>query len=81
MAEEKASDEAEEYTAADAPVIKLVNGILVKAVKEGISDIHFEPFEKELRVRYRLDGALYKSMNLPISIKNALEFHCAFSGL
>jgi len=62
----------EEYTAADAPIIKLVNGILIKAVREGVSDIHIEPFEKSLQVRYRLDGALYKSMNLPASIKNAL---------
>jgi len=58
--------------AADAPIIKLVNGILVKAVNEGVSDIHIEPFEKTLEVRYRLDGYLFKSMNLPTTIKNAL---------
>lgn len=63
---------SEEYTAADAPIIKLVNGILVKAVTEGVSDIHIEPFEHSLQVRYRLDGLLFKSMNLPVSIKNAL---------
>jgi len=73
MGDPKESEKfAEEYTASDAPVIKLVNGILVKAVKEGVSDIHFEPFEKVLQVRYRLDGTLYKSMNLPVTIKNAL---------
>lgn len=62
----------DEYSAGDAPIIKLLNGILVKAVNEGVSDIHIEPFEKSLEVRYRLDGYLFKSMNLPITIKNAL---------
>jgi len=61
-----------EYSASDAPIIKLVNGILVKAINDGVSDIHIEPFEKSLQVRYRLDGSLYKSMNLPLTIKNAL---------
>lgn len=62
----------DQYLASDAPIIKLVNGILIKAVNDGVSDIHIEPFEKSVQVRYRLDGSLYKSMNLPISIKNAL---------
>ena len=62
----------DEYSATDAPIIKLVNGIFAKAVNEGVSDIHIEPFEKSLQVRYRLDGSLYKSMNLPLAIKNAL---------
>lgn len=63
---------AEQYQASDAPIIKLVNGILVKAVNDGVSDIHIEPYEHNLQVRYRLDGTLYKSMNLPLNIKNAL---------
>ena len=62
----------DQYSFSDAPIIKLVNGILVRAVTDGVSDIHIEPFEKTLQVRYRIDGALYKSMNLPLSIKNAL---------
>ncbi len=62
----------DQFSASDAPIIKLVNGILVKAVKEGVSDIHIEPFEKTMQVRYRKDGALFKSMNLPLTIKNAL---------
>jgi type IV pilus assembly protein PilB len=64
---------ADEYAASDAPIIKLVNGILVKAINEGVSDIHIEPFEKMLQVRYRLDGYLFKSMNLPTTIKNAVN--------
>ncbi|MBW2505754.1 MAG: type IV-A pilus assembly ATPase PilB, partial [Deltaproteobacteria bacterium] len=62
----------EYYSYSDAPIIKLVNGMLIKAVKDGVSDVHIEPFEKNFQVRYRLDGSLYKSMNLPLSIKNAL---------
>jgi type IV pilus assembly protein PilB len=62
----------DEMGANAAPIIKLVNGILTKAIKLGVSDIHIEPFEKTFYVRYRLDGALYKSMNLPLQIKNAI---------
>lgn len=65
-------DEGGQFSASDAPIIKLVNGILIKAVQEGVSDIHIEPFEKNMQVRYRKDGALFKSMNLPLAIKNAL---------
>ncbi|MFA6283583.1 MAG: ATPase, T2SS/T4P/T4SS family, partial [Desulfurivibrionaceae bacterium] len=64
---------ADQYSANDAPIIKLVNGILIKAVNDGVSDIHIEPYEKNLQVRYRLDGSMYKAMNLPLSIKNALN--------
>jgi type IV pilus assembly protein PilB len=67
--EEEGSDQ---FSASDAPIIKLVNGVLIKAVQEGVSDIHIEPFEKSMQVRYRKDGALFKSMNLPLAIKNAL---------
>jgi len=70
--EEEEDTGIDQYLASDAPIIKLVNGILIKAINDGISDIHIEPFDKALQVRYRLDGALYKSMNLPLSIKNAL---------
>ncbi|MBN1572712.1 MAG: type IV-A pilus assembly ATPase PilB [Deltaproteobacteria bacterium] len=56
----------------EAPIIKLVNGILIKAIKLGVSDIHFEPYEKSYRIRYRLDGVLRKAMGLPLKIKNAI---------
>ena len=62
----------DELMSLDAPIINLVNGILAKAVNDGVSDIHIEPFEKSLKVRYRLDGSLYKSMDIPLSIKNAV---------
>jgi len=56
----------------EAPIVRLVNGIFVNAIKAGASDIHIEPYEKALRVRYRIDGVLYSVMNLPVKIKNAL---------
>lgn len=65
-------DDQEQFMASDAPIIKLVNGILTKAINDGVSDIHIEPFEKSFQVRYRLDGSMYKAMNLPLSIKNAV---------
>ncbi|UCD71023.1 MAG: Flp pilus assembly complex ATPase component TadA, partial [Syntrophobacterales bacterium] len=55
----------------DAPVIKLVNGILINGIKLGASDIHFEPYERTFRVRYRVDGLLRKALGLPVQIKNA----------
>lgn len=56
----------------DAPVVKLINGILTEAVRRGASDIHIEPFEHELRVRYRIDGALHEVMKPPLRMKAAL---------
>ena len=58
--------------AAEAPIIKLVNNILFQAVKRGASDIHIEPFEKELRVRYRIDGVMLDVMSPPKRIQGAL---------
>ena len=56
----------------EGPIIKIVNGILLRAIKLGASDIHFEPYEKSLRVRYRIDGVMRREMTLPIQIKNAV---------
>jgi type IV pilus assembly protein PilB len=58
--------------AEDAPVVKLVNLILIDAIKKGASDIHIEPYEKEFRVRYRIDGVLYEVMKPPLKLKNAI---------
>jgi general secretion pathway protein E len=58
--------------ASEAPIIKLVNHILFQAVKRGASDIHIEPFEKEVRVRYRIDGIMYTVMTPPKRIQGAL---------
>ncbi len=56
----------------DAPIVKLANGILMNAIKAGTSDIHIEPSETLVRVRYRTDGVLQPVLKLPVKIKNAL---------
>jgi type IV pilus assembly protein PilB len=61
-----------EKAAEEAPVIKLVNYILTDAVKRGASDIHMEPYEKEYRVRYRIDGILQNIMNPPFKLRDAI---------
>ena len=55
-----------------APVVRFINGLLTDAVRKGVSDIHIEPYEKEIRVRYRLDGELYEVMKPPMKMKAAL---------
>ncbi|MBI2775584.1 type II secretion system ATPase GspE [Candidatus Dependentiae bacterium] len=82
LGEEKGAPEAVDFSeieekdimamAAEAPIIKLVNHILVQAAKRGASDIHIEPFEKEVRVRYRIDGVMYNAFNPPKRIQAAL---------
>ena len=57
---------------ADTPVVRFVNKLLMDAIKLGASDIHIEPYEKRLRVRYRVDGVLHESASPPISLANRL---------
>ena len=61
-----------EKAADEAPIVKLVNIILSDAVKRGASDIHIEPYEKEYRVRFRIDGMLQPIMNPPLRMKDAI---------
>jgi type IV pilus assembly protein PilB len=62
-----------ERASEEAPVVRLVNLILINGIKRGASDIHIEPYErKRLRVRYRIDGVLYEEMNPPLRLRNAL---------
>jgi len=56
----------------ERPIVKLVNGILINAVKEKASDIHVEPYENSFRIRQRVDGKMYTVMNLPVKIKGAV---------
>jgi type IV pilus assembly protein PilB len=58
--------------AEEAPVVKLVNLILTDAIRRGASDIHIEPYEKEYRVRFRIDGILYEIMNPPLKLRDAI---------
>src|SRR5689334_19623554 len=70
--EEEMGLEQLEKVADEAPIVKLVNIILTDAVKRGASDIHIEPYEKEYRVRFRIDGMLQPIMNPPIKLKDAI---------
>jgi type IV pilus assembly protein PilB len=68
--EEQEAEDAElaadiRESAADAPVIKLVNSIIAQAVEDGASDIHFEPHERDMRVRFRVDGVLHETTSIP----------------
>ena len=56
----------------EAPVVRLVNIILTDAIKRGASDIHIEPYEKDYRVRYRIDGVLYEMMRPPLRLREAI---------
>src|SRR5262245_51299720 len=69
---EEISAEALAQQGEEAPVIKLVNVILLSAIQKGASDIHIEPYEKELRVRYRIDGILYNIMQPPMKFRDAI---------
>ena len=71
-AEEEIDLENLERMSEDAPVVKLVNVIMVDALRRGASDIHIEPYEKEFRVRFRMDGVLYNIMNPPMKMRDAL---------
>jgi type IV pilus assembly protein PilB len=58
------------HSTEEAPVITLVNTIFMDAIKKGASDVHFEPYEKSFRVRYRIDGILHEMMDLALKFKN-----------
>jgi type IV pilus assembly protein PilB len=70
--EETEEEGASQAQIDDAPVVKLINGLLTDAVQRGASDIHVESFEHEMRVRYRVDGALHEVMKPPLRMKAAL---------
>ncbi len=61
-----------EKSAGDAPVVKLVNLILLDAIRKNASDIHIEPYEKQMRIRYRIDGLLYEVMKPPVKLRHAI---------
>jgi type IV pilus assembly protein PilB len=74
VVEEEESPESETgFTGADeAPIVKLVNSLISDAVRKGASDIHIEPYEKMLRVRFRIDGVLQEMMAPPFKFKSAI---------
>src|SRR5439155_7536140 len=56
----------------EAPVVRLVNAVMTDAIRKRASDIHIEPYEKVLRIRFRVDGVLYEIMQPPLRLKNAI---------
>jgi type IV pilus assembly protein PilB len=60
-------------SASDAPVVRIVNSILIEALRKHASDIHIEPMEKKIRLRYRVDGILYESPSPPKSVQSAIS--------
>ncbi|MDR0310555.1 MAG: Flp pilus assembly complex ATPase component TadA, partial [Acidobacteriota bacterium] len=70
--EESASLHQLQKTGEDAPIIKLVNLILAQSIQKRASDIHIEPYEKDYRVRYRIDGILYDMMHPPLKLRDAI---------
>jgi type IV pilus assembly protein PilB len=69
---EEISVEALARQGEDAPIIRLVNVMLMSAIHKGASDVHIEPYEKELRIRYRIDGVLYNVMSPPLKFREAI---------
>jgi type IV pilus assembly protein PilB len=70
--QEEVSIDQLQRSSEEAPIIKLVNLILSDSLKKGASDIHLEPYEKDFRVRFRIDGILYNMMNPPLRLKDAI---------
>ncbi|MBL7170444.1 MAG: type IV-A pilus assembly ATPase PilB [Candidatus Omnitrophica bacterium] len=71
-AKEEASPSQLQHDAEDAPIVKLVNSFIAQAINRRASDIHLEPYEKDLRIRYRIDGVLYEVASPPKNLQGAL---------
>ncbi len=70
--EEGPPRDQQQRSSEEAPIVKLVDLILFDSLKKGASDIHLEPYEKDFRVRFRIDGILYNMMNPPLKLRNAI---------
>ncbi len=70
--EEELEEEALEAALSDAPLVRLVDSIIVDAIRRGASDIHIEPYERAVRVRYRIDGTLIEMSPIPFRLKAAV---------
>ncbi len=70
--EEELDIESLEASSVEAPVVRLVNSLLTDAVGRGASDIHVEPYEKEMRIRFRMDGVLHEIMKPPLKMRDAM---------
>lgn len=72
IGQEEVETDTDRASQDDAPVVKFINKILIDAVKKSVSDIHFEPYEKEYRIRYRLDGILQEVAAPPINLASRI---------
>ncbi len=70
--EEELSEQALAQAGKDAPVIRLVNAVFTDAIKKGASDIHIEPYEKDFRIRFRIDGLLYEQLRPPMKMRDGI---------
>jgi type IV pilus assembly protein PilB len=70
--EAELSEEALKAASEDAPVVRLVNAIIIDSIKKGASDIHIEPYEKEYRIRFRIDGVLFEQLRPPMKFRDAI---------
>ncbi len=70
--EDEAEADSGEVIADEAPIVKLVNSLIADAVRKGASDIHIEPYEKQMRVRFRIDGVMQEMMSPPFKFKSAI---------
>ena len=70
--EDDSADDAGLSAAEEAPIVKLVNSLIADAVRKGASDIHVEPYEKTMRVRFRIDGVMQEMMSPPFKFKSAI---------
>ena len=80
VVEDKVEDISDIEESGASPVIRLVNFVIYNAVKEGASDIHIEPAEKVVRIRYRIDGRMYKSLEVPLHLINAITSRIKIMG-
>ncbi len=70
--EEEMEDDALEAAITDAPLVRLVDSLIIDAIRRGASDIHIEPYERAIRVRYRIDGTLIEMSPIPFRLKSAV---------
>lgn len=69
---EKVQDNVQDSDVEDAPVVKFIQMVLMEGIKNKVSDIHFEPYEKTYRVRFRLDGSLYEARKAPVGMREKI---------
>jgi type IV pilus assembly protein PilB len=70
MDDARLQETAESNSEDDAPIVKYINKVLLDAVRKGASDLHFEPYEKKYRIRFRIDGILYEVATPPVNLSS-----------